>query len=218
MPKAYAKAIKTAVKAQMNKVIEIKHTDYNFEPLAINGLYHQKWYNFETDPFTLIQGVQDSENLNPSNRVGDSIYAIAIKWNIMFYLFSDRPNLALRILILKVAPETPFMTDPTVHPQGISSLVLPVDTENARHKQTVYDRVFCINNNISNIAGTTRDTKFHWEHTVKVNKVVKYEDNSSGAKNFTYQIYALAYDTVSASTLDNICRFSYARRTLFQDA
>lgn len=218
MPKLQAKAVKAIVKAQLNKVIEIKHTDYNFEPLAINGLYHNKWYNFETDPFTLAQGVQDSEVLNPSNRIGDSIYAKSITWNLMFYMFSDRPNLAIRILVLKVAPETSFTTDPTLHPQGVSGLILPVDTENARHKQTVYDKVFCLNNNISNISGTTRDTKFHWEYTVKVNKVVKYEDNSSGAKNFTYQIYALAYDTVSSLTTDNICRFSYARRTLFQDA
>jgi len=218
LPKSQALAVKAIVKKQMNKVIELKHTDYNFEPLAINALYHNKWYAFETDPFTLAQGVGDSEALNPSNRIGDSIYAKRINWNIMFYNFSDRPNLALRILILAVHPDTPFFTDPCYHPQAVSGLIQPVDTESSRYKSTVYDKVFCLNNNISNIQGTTRDTKFHWQYSLPVNKVIKYEDSNSGARNLTYQVFALAYDTVSSLTTDNIMRFSYARRTLFQDA
>jgi len=218
MPKAQAKAVKAIVKAQMNKVIELKHTDYNFEPLAINALYHNKWYLFETDPFTLIQGVQDSEQLNPSNRIGDSIYVKSLNYNIMFYQFSDRPNIALRIILQAVHPDTPFVSDPCAHPQSVSGLIQPVDTETSRFKSLVYDKVFVLNNNISNIAGTTRDTKFHWQHSIKVNKVIKYEDANSGARNLTYNLWVLAYDTVSSSTLDNICRFSYARRTLYQDA
>lgn len=219
LSKPTAKAVKAIVKSQMGKVIETKTADYHFEPLAINSLYHNSWYQMESDPFNLNQGVQDQEAVNPSNRIGDSIFAKGIKFNILFQLFSDRPNLALRILVLKVKPDTPFLTNPTNHAQAVSNIVMPVDQENSRWKQTIYDRTFVVNNNVQVAPGVTlRDGKFHWQHYVKVNKVIRYEDSNSASRNFTYQIYVCAYDTISSLTTDNIARFSYTRRTYFQDA
>jgi hypothetical protein len=219
MPKATAKAVKAIVKQQMNKVIEMKHADYQFEPFAINGLYHNTWYLMETDPLTLLQGVQDSENLNPPNRLGDTVYTKGIKYNCMFYNFNDRPNLAYRILILLVKPDTPSIINPCLHPQLISNICMPVDYENSRIKKVLYDKVFTFNNNTA-IPGSTviRDTKWHWEHYIKLNKVTQYEDGNNSARNYTVNMWVVAYDTVSALSSDNIARFTYSRRHYYQDA
>lgn len=219
MPKSQVKAVKAIVKSQMNKVIEMKHADYQFEPFAINGLYHNTWYLFETDPLTLLQGVQDSENLNPPNRIGDTVYTKGIKYNCTFYNFNDRPNLAYRILILLVKPDTPSIINPCLHPQLVSNINMPVDYENSRIKKVLYDKVFMTNNNISITSGPTiRDVKWHWEHYIKLNKVTQYEDGNNSARNYTINCWVCAYDTVSSLTSDNVARFTYTRRHYYQDA
>lgn len=219
MPKAQVKAVKAIVKSQMNKVIEMKHADYQLEPNAFSALYHNTWYLMEVDPLTLLQGVQDSEGLNPPNRIGDSVYTKGIKYNCTFYNFSDRPNLLYRIVILLVKPDTPSITNPCLHPQVVSNINMPIDVENSRIKKILYDRVIVTNNNLANIgAGVTRDTKFHWEHYVKLNKLTQYEDIINSARNYTVNMFVCAYDTVNSLTTDNIARFTYCRRHYFQDA
>lgn len=211
------------VKHMVNRALgiksETKHADYLFEPTAANALYHNVWYLMETDPLTILQGSQDSEAVNPPNRIGDSVYSLGIKLNMMFYMFNDRPNQCLRILILKVKPDTTAPSNPCLHPQGISNLVNPVDVENSRFSAVVFDKVFTFNNNIA-IPGSTviRDTKFNFQRYIKIGKKVQYEDAINSARNFTYNIWVCAYDTVNSLTSDNICRFSYCRRHLFKDA
>jgi len=96
---------------------------------------------------------------------------------------------------------------------------MPVDTENSRYQSVVYDKVFVFNNNITIPGSTTlRDTKFHWEHYIKCNKKTTYEDGFNNARNYTYNIWVCAYDTVNSFTTDNIARFTYSRRHYFMDA
>lgn len=219
MPKSQAKAVKAVVKAEMAKVIELKHADYQFEPFAFNALYHNVFSTIETDPFNINQGVQDAEAVNPPNRLGDSIYAKSIHFKMLFTMFGDRPNQAIRIIILKVKPDTPAILNPVLHPQAVSNIVSQVDTESSRYKALVYDKVFTMNNNVIVTGGTAlRDTKFYWEHTVKVNKKINYEDGNVSARNFTYNIFVCAYDTQGSLTTDNIARYSYSRRTYYTDA
>jgi len=218
MPKSQVKAVKAIVKSQMNKVIETKHADYHFEPIPITALYHNVWYLFETDPLTLLQGVQDQETVNPPNRIGDTVYTKGIKYNITFYNFNNRPNLMYRIVILLVKPDTPSIGNPCLHPQLVSNINMPIDLENSRIKKVLYDRVIVSNNNISNIEGATRDTKFHWEHYVKLNKVTQYEDGNNSARNYTINMFVCAYDTIASLTTDNVARFTYCRRHYFMDA
>lgn len=218
-PRFSVAQVKSLVKREMNKVIEFKHADYQFEPIPSSALYHNTWYLMESDPLTLLQGVQDNETVNPPNRIGDSVYSKGIKLNMLFYLFNDRPNQALRILILKVKPDTTGVGNPCNHPQAVSNIIMPVDTENSRYQAVVYDRVFVFNNNVSNIAaGVIRDVKFHWQHYIKIDKKTNYEDGFNSARNYTYNIWVCAYDTVNSFTTDNIARFSYSRRHIFQDA
>lgn len=212
--------VKHIVNRALGQVIETKHADYLFEPVPASCLYHNTWFLMETDPLTLLQGSQDSEAVNPPNRIGDSIHSLGLKLNMMFYKFGDRCNQAIRILILKVKPDTPTPSNPCLHPQGVSNMVNPVDTENSRYISTVFDKVYTLNDNIAYPTGISflRDTKFHFERYIKINKKVKYEDSVNSARNFTYNIWVCAYDTVNALTTDNIARFSYCRRHYFKDA
>jgi len=211
--------VRHIVNRALGNVVETKHADYLFEPTAANALYHNVWYLMETDPLTILQGSQDSEAVNPPNRIGDSVYSVGIKLNMLFYMFNDRPNQAIRILILKVKPDTPAVSNPCLHPQGVSNIINPVDMENSRYGSVVFDKVFIFNNNIT-IPGSTliRDTKFNFQRYIKIGKKVKYEDGINSARNFTYNIWVCAYDTVASNTTDNICRFSYCRRHYFKDA
>lgn len=219
LPKAQAKAVKAIVKQQMSRVVETKHADYQFEPFALNALYHNTWYLFETDPLTLLQGVQDSENLNPPNRIGDTVFTKGVKYNCTFYNFNDRPNLIYRILILLVKPDTPSIINPCLHPQVVSNINMPVDFENSRIKRILYDKVFTFNNNITVPGSTTlRDTKWHWEHYIKLNKVTQYEDGNNSARNYTINCWVIAYDTINSLTSDNVARFTYCRRHYYDDA
>lgn len=219
LPKPQAKAVKAIVKAQMSKVIETKHADYLYEPTPVNSMYHNQWFLFENDPLTLLQGVQDAESLNPPNRIGDTVYTKGIKYNILFQQFNDRPNMAFRILVLLIKPDTTTVVNPTNHPQAACNIIKPVDYENSRIKKVLYDKTFIFNNNASNLGGgVVRDTKFYWEHYIKLNRVTQYEDGINSARNYTVACWALAYDTVNSLETDNICRFSYARRHIFQDA
>lgn len=217
MSKPAKKAVKAIVKAQMNKVIETKHADYNYESEAVAGLYHDVFRLIESDPLSVGQGVESSGSLNPNNRVGNKVFSKGIQFKMVFYNFADRPNLAYRIMILKVKPDTPSISDPTLHIQSnCSGLILPIDTENSRIKRVVYDKVFVYNNNASN--PSPYDTKWAWEYYLKINQNTQYEDAAQGARNYTYNLFVLAYDTVSTNTTDNIARFSYTRRHLFTDA
>lgn len=211
--------VKHIVNRALGNVIETKHADYLFEPVPASCLYHNVWYLMETDPLTILQGTQDSEAVNPPNRLGDSVYSLGLKLNMMFYMFNDRPNQAIRILVLKVKPDTTTVSNPCLHPQGVSNIINPVDIENSRYNGVVFDKVFVFNNNIAIPGSTTiRDTKFHFQRYIKIGRKTTYEDGINSARNYTYNIWVCAYDTPNASQLDNICRFSYCRRHFFKDA
>lgn len=218
LPAKTANAVKAIVKSQMNKVVETKRNDYLFEPLPINSFYHNTWYVFENDTFFSGQGVQDSQAVSvPMNRVGDSIYAKNINWKILFTKYVDRPNLVLRICILKVKQFAGSGLVPTNSPQLNNVIVAPIDSENSNILAVKYDRTFVLNNNI-NGTGATRDTKFLWQYSMPVKHRMKYADGASQPSNFTYRIYACLYDTQASLATDNVGRFSYRRSMYFQDA
>jgi len=213
-----ALAVKKIVKAQMSKVVETKCADYLFEPVPLSCFYHNTWYNFESDPFTVNQGVNDSELLNPANRIGDSVFVKGIHFKLLLTNFSTYPNNTIRILILKCKAGASGITNPTIHPQLSNNLIQPVDTEDSRIRSVVYDRTF------SNIAQQDSnptpqaDKMMTWSHYVKVNKKIKYDDAGASSGNDVYRMYALMYSTQGTFTTTNIGRFTYYRRTYFQDA
>lgn len=211
-----AKAVKAIVKSQMNKVVETKRNDYLFEPLSVNALYHNQWYVFENDCFFLNQGVQDSQAVSvPNNRIGDSIYAKNINWRILFTKFVDRPNMVLRIIILKVKQFAGSGLVPTASPQLNNTIVQPIDSENSNILAVKYDKTFVLNENVG--GSPSRDTKFLWQHSLKLNQKIKYADGAVQPSHHTYRVYAVFYDTQASFATDNVGRFSYRRSLYFQD-
>lgn len=211
-------AVKKIVKSQMNKVIETKRNDYLFEPIPLSCFYHNTWYMFESDCFFLNQGVQDSQSSSvPQNRIGDSIYAKNIRYRILFTSFVDRPNILLRIVIMKVKQFAGSGLVPTASTQLSNVIVQPIDAENTNNLKCMYDKTFTLNRNV-NTQGATRDYKFLWDYNLKLNQRMKYPDGSTQPSNHTYRIYACMYDTQASLATDNLGRFSYRRTLYFQDA
>lgn len=206
------------VKKQLNKVIETKHCDYIFEPIPLSCFYHNTWYSFEGDPFTVNQGIQDSQFLNPNNRIGDSVYVKGIMFKILFTNFVNWPNNHIRILILKCKAGTAVIGNPTDHPQLTNNLVGPVDVEDSRIRSVVYDRTFSTLSTQGSAAQGGADKTMLWKHYLKVNKKIKYDDAGASSGNDVYRIYALMYSTQGTFTTTNIGRFTYYRRTYFQDS
>lgn len=210
-------AVKAIVKSQMNKVVETKIIDYGFEFI---GLYHNTWYQFETDPFTMFQGTSDAETINPINRVGDSIFAKGILYKIHFTSNVVRPNSFLRIVILKVKGALGSPANISLHPQLTNNLIAPIDREQENCRQVMYDKVIHFRNMASAVSGatTTSPMSVTWGHYLKLDKKVSYDNGSAGTKGDTYRIFVLPYDNQATSTADQVARFSYFRRTYFQDA
>lgn len=213
-----ALAVKKIVKSQMGKVIETKHADYMFEPIPLSCFYHNVWYNFEGDPFTVNQGVQDSEFLNPNNRIGDSVYVKGVQLKILFTNFNNWPNNQIRVLVLKCKAGTAIISNPTDHPQLGNNLIAPVNIEDARIRSVVYDRTFTVMSTDGSVSVNGIDKTWLWKHYIKVNKKIKYDDAGASSGNDVYRVYALMYSTQGTFTTTNIGRFSYYRRTYFQDA
>lgn len=217
LPQTTAAAVKAIVKSQMNKVVETKVIDYGFEFI---GLYHNTWYQFETDPFTMFQGTSDSETINPINRIGDSIYAKGIHYKIHFTSNVVRPNSSLRIVILKVKAALGSPANISLHPQVTNNLIAPIDREQENCRQVMYDKVIHFRNMSSAVSGatTTSPMSVTWAHYLPLNKKVAYDNGSAGTKGDTYRIFVLPYDNQATSTADQVARFSYYRRTYFQDS
>lgn len=219
-PTVNAAAVKAIVKYEMNKTMETKRTDYYLEPLPINCLYHNVWSNIDNNCLYNQQGINDTEAVAGTNRIGDSIYCKSIHFCCLFNKFSDRCNMVLRILILKVKSGMTVL-NPTAHPQLNHTIISPVSLENANIISVAYDRSFVLNNNqfIYNATGAvTRDTKFLWRHTLKVEQKIKYQDAATDPAHWTYRVYFTMYDTQNSLTTDNVGRYSYRRSCYFVDA
>jgi len=220
--KPMAKAVKAIAKSVLNGVVETKIADYAFSPAPLAALYHNAWYQFESDPMTMFQGTSDDEGLNPINRLGDSIFVKGILFKLYLTTFATFPTNAYRIVILQCKGGLSSPTDITFHPQSSNKLIMPIDVEDNNCRRVVYDKVLTnhVNQQVSLAQGSTSSDKhILWSHYLPVNKKIKYEGNTGSSHGDTYRIFCLAYDTqATVGGLTNIARFSYFRRTYFQDA
>lgn len=220
LAKSTAVAVRKIVKSQLNKVVEFKNADYAFEPTSLNSLYHNTWYQFESDPLTMYQGTSDSEALNPINRIGDSIFVKYVNFRIMFTANIYRPNASVRIVILKCKASVSSPANISSYPQCTNNLIAPIDREQVNCRQVVYDKTFKMSNSAISIStgDAVSPVQLTWSHYLKLDKKVAYDDGAAQTKGDTYRIFALAYDNQATSTTDQVVRHSYFRRTVFQDA
>lgn len=217
-----AVAVRKIAKSVLNGVVETKIADYAFSPAPLAALYHNTWYQFESDPFTMFQGTSDDEGLNPINRLGDSIYVKGIMFKLYLTTFATYPTNAYRIVILQCKGGLSSPVDITFHPQSSNKLIMPIDTEDNNCRRVIYDKVLThhIHQQVAVPGGSTSSDKhILWSHYLPVNKKIKYEGNTGSSHGDVYRIFCLPYDTqATVGGITNIARFSYFRRTYFQDA
>lgn len=220
LAKKTVSAVKAIVKSQMSKVIEYKNADYSFEPSSLLSLYHNTWYQFESDPFTMYQGTSDSEAVNPINRIGDSIFANYIYFKILFTSNIYRPTASLRIVILKCKASVSSPSNISSHPQCTNNLIAPIDREQLNCRQVMYDKVHTFSKGALSVStgDSVSPVQLLWTYTLRLNKKVAYDDGAAQTKGDTYRIFVLPYDSQATATSDQVARFSYFRRTSFQDA
>ena len=213
-----ALAVKKIVKTQMNKVIETKHLDYGLQPTSVLSLYHNTWYQLETDPFYCQMGVTDTDIAGPLNRIGDSIFAEKIWYRLFLDKFNTRPNISLRIVILKQKAGLTMPSVITSHSQLSNNLIAPIRNEELPYISCVYDKIFVLNGGVVD-GNSAFNTHFVWNYNLKVNKKIKYEDGQLTCSGpYVYVPYILAFDSIASLSSDNIARFTFFRRTYFQDS
>lgn len=212
-----ALAVKRIVQKQMNNVIEVKHADYIFTPLGqLTSLYSNQWYRFEADPFTMFQGTSDAENLNPINRIGDSIFAKSISFKINLATYSNTSTVQYRFVVLKLKVGATMPINITSHPQGLNVMINPIDRENEALAAVVYDKKGWMINHGQTSAGGGDGERQLLQVNLKINKKIKYNDGASGNGSFIYAPYIAVFDR--QGTQAPICDFQYFRRFNFQDA
>lgn len=211
--------VKKVVKSQMSKIVEYKNADYSFEPASLASLYHNTWYQFESDPFTMFQGTSDAETVNPINRIGDSIFANYIQFKIHFTANIYRPGASLRIVILKCKASVSSPSNISLHPQCSNNLIAPIDREELNCRQVMYDKILTFSRSALSVSTGDSVSSCHlvWNYSLKVNRKVAYDNGQATTKGDTYRIFVLPYDNQATSTSDQVARFSYFRRTSFQD-
>lgn len=218
--KSMAKAVKAVVKTQLNKVVETKIADYSFAPTGqLTSLYHNTWYNFESDPFTMYQGTSDSESLNPINRIGDSIFAKSCSFTINLATYTNTSTVQYRFVILKVKTGTSMPGNITSHPQATNNLIAPIDRENPALISVVYERRGWMINHGQTAAGGGDGERQLLHVNIKLNKKIKYNDGSAGNASFNLVPYIMVFDRQQTNPSGvPICDFQYFRRFYFQDA
>lgn len=213
-----AVAVKKIVMSQMAKVVESKILDNFLEPSQPFTLYHNSPYVVENDLFFCTQGITDTES-TPTNRLGDSIYVKNVAMQFLLTCFNTRANTQLRVSIVKTKTGASGLTNPWTHPTCNNILLCPIDTENPEIVSVVYDKVFTPSQNGPGTIGASgQDKKVFFKYNLKVNRKVKYDNNVGNTGSNSYKVFIGAYDTQASSSLDNVARFSYFRRTHFLDA
>lgn len=217
-PSKLKNTVKKIVMTQMKKVVESKIIDNFVQPSQPATLYHNVPYTIENDLFFCQQGYGDVEDV-PSNRLGDSIYVKSVYMSFLMTCFNTRPNTQFRFTIIKTKSGNSSITNPWQHPLVNNILLCPVDLEQPDIVSVVYDRVFTPIQTGNGTQGQSgQDKKIFFKYNLKVNRKVKYDNNVGYTGSNSYKVFIGAYDTQASSTLDNIARFSFFRRTHFLDA
>lgn len=212
-----ASAVKKIVKSQMNQVIETKVNDYYFTPLGnLTSIFHNTWFRLEDDPYYLFQGTADSEASGPTNRVGDTIYAKSVHFQISMASSPSFSTMQYRFVVLKLKSGTTLLSDITDHPQCPNRLMAPIDREQQSLMSVLHDsRGYFINNGQTAGGGHDGARKLI-SVTIPVNKKLKYDGNTPNNNSFRIVPYILVYGRLGDSGFN--CNFEYFRRAYFQDA
>lgn len=216
LAKPMVKAVKAIVRKQMKTVVETKHSDYAWEPFAVNSLYHNTWLIVDADGVAVSQGVGDNDAYNPGNRIGDSVYARKIWRRLQLFQSYSYPNLTYRIVIIKHKQGMTIPVDITQNSQTTNKIIAPINRELFPLEDVVYDRVFQSTQGGGTVGNG--EVKVFWNHNQIINKKITYNDSTQYARGFTYSTLVCVYDNMSTSLLAQVARLAYYRRFYFDDA
>jgi len=212
-----ALAVKRIVKTQMNKVVETKVNDYYFTPLGnLTSIFHNTWFRLEDDPFYLFQGTSDSEASGPTNRLGDSIWAKSVHFQLNMASSPSFSTMQYRFVVLKLKPGVTMPSDITDHPQCSNRLMSPIDREQQALMSVLHDSTGYFINNGQTANGGHDGARKHLSVTIPINKKLKYDANNANNNSFRIIPYIMVYGRLGDSGFN--CNFEYFRRSYFQDA
>jgi len=209
--------VKTVVKRQMNQIVETKINDYYLTPVSnITSLFHNTWYRLEDDPYYLFQGTSDSEASGPTNRVGDSIYAKSVHFQLSLSSSGSFSTCQYRFVVLKLKAGASMPLDITSHPQSPNRLMNPIDREEGALMSVLHDSKGYLYNNGQTAGGGGDGSRKLLSVNIKINKKLKYDGNSANNNSFRIIPYVMVFGKLGDSGF--ICNFEYFRRSYFQDA
>lgn len=212
-----ALAVKRIVKTQMNKVVETKVNDYYFTPLGnLTSIFHNTWFRLEDDPFYLFQGTSDSEASGPTNRLGDSIWAKSVHFQLNMASSPSFSTMQYRFVVLKLKAGATMPSDITDHPQCSNRLMSPIDREQQALMSVLHDSTGYFINNGQTANGGHDGARKHLSVTIPINKKLKYDANNANNNSFRIIPYIMVYGRLGDSGFN--CNFEYFRRSYFQDA
>lgn len=215
--KPLALVVKKIVNKQMSNVVETKINDYYFTPISnITSIFHNTWYRLEDDPFYLFQGTADSEASGPTNRVGDSIYAKTVHFQLSLSSSGSFSTVQYRFVVLKLKAGASMPSDITNHPQSSNRLMNPIDREEGALMSVLHDSKGYLFNNGQTAGGGGDGSRKLISVNIKVNKKLKYDGNNANNNSFRIIPYILVFGKLGDSGF--ICNFEYFRRSYFMDA
>lgn len=212
-----ALAVKQIVKSQMKQVIETKINDYYFTPLGnLTSIFHNIWYRLEDDPFFLFQGTSDSEVSGPTNRVGDSVYAKSVHFQLNLSSSPSFSTMQYRFVVLKLKAGATMPSNITDHPQSPNCLMNPIDREQQALMSVLHDSKGYLINNAQTAGGGNDGSRKLISVNIPVNKRLKYDGNSGNNNSFRIIPYIMVFGRLGDTGFN--CNFEYFRRSYFQDA
>jgi len=215
--KPLALAVKKIVSKQMAQVVETKINDYYLTPISnLTSLFHNTWYRLEDDPFYLFQGTADSEASGPTNRIGDSIYAKSIHFQVSMSSSGSFSTCQYRFVVLKLKPGATMPLDITNHPQSPNRLMNPIDREQEALISVLHDSKGYLYNNGQTAGGGGDGSRKLLSVNIKVNKKLKYDGNTANNNSFRIVPFLMVFGKLGDSGF--ICNFEYFRRSYFMDA
>lgn len=166
--------------------------------------------------FTL-QGATDATP-GFSNRIGDEINPIGVKFYFQFKQYPDRPNVTWRVWFVKVKGGQSMVSSTVLIRAVTGNLMMdPIDTERCSLiKQWTFKAP---DNYWQGTAGTSKDMNFFRSAYVKLPSTsYKYGADNSGYSNMcNYPIYVSAYDSTGSLITDQLGVFNYSHEFFFKD-
>jgi hypothetical protein len=180
-------------------------------------MFHNVSQRFGGNLLQTTQGITDDGTV-VSNRIGDTITPVGLKFLFQFRQPADRPNVNWKVWILKVKGNPSLTLYVPVKSITGNLMLDPIDTEKA-----VVMKVLNFKYNDNYWAGTlatSKETNFFRQCWIPLPRrpYVYSADNATAGRDYQVLMYAAAYDTTGSLITDNIGTIAVDVLHYFKDA